>query len=126
MKNRIFKTRIIKSIKGKNTITPYEKSRLVVQAFNDQDKDMILTQSPIVQRISVRLPLSISIFLMQNYGLKLILRDVQQAHIQSKTPSIRELPYWSSPEIIETMNLPDKTVMRILKCLYGIPESGNH
>ncbi len=32
---RIFKSRIVREVKGKQTSTPYEKSRLVIQAYND-------------------------------------------------------------------------------------------
>lgn len=47
MKNiRIFKSRIVKTVKGLETSSPIEKSRLVVQGYKDQGKSMILTQSP--------------------------------------------------------------------------------
>ncbi len=49
---RIFKSRIVNEIKGKTTKTPYEKSRLVVQGYNDGGKAEILTQSPTIQRAS--------------------------------------------------------------------------
>jgi hypothetical protein len=32
---QIFKSRIVREIKGKSTPSPYEKSRLVIQAYND-------------------------------------------------------------------------------------------
>ena len=34
-RTRIFGSRIVDKVKGKETSTPYEKSRLVIQAFND-------------------------------------------------------------------------------------------
>jgi hypothetical protein len=40
---RIFKSRIINEVKGKTTDHPYEKSRLVIQGYNDRNKEMILT-----------------------------------------------------------------------------------
>ena len=39
---RIFNSRFINEIKGKTTIL-YEKSRLVIQAYNDDNKAVILT-----------------------------------------------------------------------------------
>lgn len=51
---RLFKSRFVDEIKGKGTKQPYEKSRLVVQAYNDEGKHDILTQSPTIQRCSQR------------------------------------------------------------------------
>jgi hypothetical protein len=45
---RIFKSRIVNEIKGKVTDKPYEKSRLMVQGYDDDGKLMILTQSPTI------------------------------------------------------------------------------
>jgi hypothetical protein len=42
---RIFNSRLVNKIKGKTTNTPFEKSRLVVQAYNNKGKELILTQS---------------------------------------------------------------------------------
>jgi hypothetical protein len=38
---RIFKSRIVNKIKGKATDILYEKSRLVIQGYNDEDKKTI-------------------------------------------------------------------------------------
>jgi hypothetical protein len=38
---RVFKSRLVNKVKGKTTETPYEKSRLVIQAFNDMGKESI-------------------------------------------------------------------------------------
>ena len=40
---QIFKSRIVWEIKGKATAIPFEKSRLVIQAYNDYSKEIILT-----------------------------------------------------------------------------------
>jgi hypothetical protein len=39
---RIFKSRMVNEIKGKATNTLYKKSRLVIQAYNDNRKEVIL------------------------------------------------------------------------------------
>ena len=44
---RIFKARMVREVKGKMD-KPYEKSRLVVQGYNDEGKRDILTQSPTI------------------------------------------------------------------------------
>jgi hypothetical protein len=42
-RERIFKSRIVREIKGKATPTPFKKSRLVIQAYNNHGKEVILT-----------------------------------------------------------------------------------
>ena len=49
---RIFRSRFVDEIKYPGTDKAYEKSRLVIQAYNDFGKDLILAQSPTVQRVS--------------------------------------------------------------------------
>ena len=46
---RIFNSHFVDKIKNLGTDKAYEKSRLVVQAYNDQEKDLVLTQSPTIQ-----------------------------------------------------------------------------
>jgi hypothetical protein len=81
---RIFNSRLVNEIKGKATNTLFEKSRLVVQAYNDEGKELILTQSPTIQRASQRVIIAIAPSLA-NLGIKLYLRDITQAYIQSTT-----------------------------------------
>src|SRR6266702_6020692 len=40
----IFKSRMVNKIKGKATDTPFKKSRLVIQGYNDDGKEVIFTQ----------------------------------------------------------------------------------
>jgi len=42
-KGRIFNLRLVNEVKGKSTKTPYEKSRLIIQAYNNAGKRVILT-----------------------------------------------------------------------------------
>ena len=46
---RIFNSRFVDEIKNAGTDKAFEKSRLVVQAYYDQRKDFVLTQSPTIQ-----------------------------------------------------------------------------
>src|SRR6266581_5052276 len=41
----IFKSRMVNKIKGKATNAPFEKLRLVIQSYNNNGKEVILTQS---------------------------------------------------------------------------------
>ena len=56
---QIFKSRLVREVKGKTT-KPYEKSRLVIQGYQDRGKEAILTQSPTIQRCSQRMIMSLA------------------------------------------------------------------
>ncbi len=122
---RIFKSRIVREIKGKQTNTPYEKSRLVIQAYNDAGKELILTQSPTIQRASQRLLIAIAPTLLEKeQGISLWLRDITQAYVQSTTFLQRQILAHLPVEIEDLY--PKNTIMVVLKPLYGVPEAGMH
>ena len=58
---RIFNSRFVDEIKNIGTVDAYEKSRLVVQAYNNDDKAEMLTQTPTIQRMSQRLMLTLAV-----------------------------------------------------------------
>jgi hypothetical protein len=120
---RLFNSRFVDEIKNKGTEKAFEKSRLVVQAYNDQGKELILTQSPTIQRVSQRLILCIA---SSTTDSQLYLRDISQAYVQSTTELNRKFYARPPRELIDQLGLTSNTVMRIIKPLYGIPEAGNH
>jgi hypothetical protein len=77
---RIFNSQFVDEIKNPGTDKAFEKLRLVVQAYNDQGKDLVLTQSPTIQRVSQRIILALSAIL-QNESTSLYLRDISQAYV---------------------------------------------
>ncbi|KAI0991966.1 hypothetical protein K3495_g16220, partial [Podosphaera aphanis] len=117
---RLFKSRFVDEIKGKATDSPFEKSRLVIQAYNDKNKADILTQSPTIQRASQRIIICIA----SSTSYSLHLRDVSQAYVQSTTNLNRKIFAKPPKEILHT--LPQNSILHIKKPLYGIPEAGTH
>ena len=122
-KGRIFNSRLVNEVKGKLTGAPYEKSRLVIQAYNDAGKGVILTQSPTIQRASQRLILALAPSLVRR-GIKLFSRDITQAYVQSTTFLNRLILSRIPAEIRH--KFPENTIMVVRKPLYGIPEAGTH
>jgi hypothetical protein len=118
---RIFNSRFVDEIKNPGTDQAFEKSRLVVQAYNDTEKDLVLTQSPTIQRASQRLLLAITTMLRSN-NLTLYLRDITQAYVQSTTTLTRD--FFVRPP--QELQLNRNKVLKIMKPLYGVPEAGNH
>jgi hypothetical protein len=83
---RIFNSRFVDEIKHLGTDKAFEKSRLVIQAYNNRGKDLVLTQSPTIQ---------------QAKGMSLYLRDISQAYVQSNTYLSRDIfirPLYGVPE----------------------------
>ena len=85
---RIFNSRFVDEVKNKGTNKAFTKSRLVVQAYNDDEKHLVLTQSPTIQRISQRIILCIAAITQETTSLHL--RDISQAYVQSTTSLNRD------------------------------------
>ena len=108
-------------MKGKTTDKPYEKSRLVIQGYNDSDKALVLTQSPTIQRASQRLIIALAPSLIAK-GMMLWLRDITQAYTQSDDALQRTIIADLPVQLRELY--PDGTIMVVIKPLYGIAEAG--
>jgi hypothetical protein len=121
---RIFNSRFVDEIKNEGTDKELRKSRLVVQAYNDQEKYAVLTQSPTIQRISQRIILSIAAMTTETTGL--YLRDISQAYVQSTTLLNRDFYVKPPRELAEHLHLRGDSVLKVVKPLYGVPEAGNH
>jgi hypothetical protein len=120
---RIFKSRMVREIKGKETDSPYEKSRLVIQGHSDQGKELVLTQSPTIQRASQRILVALAPSLIRQ-GMMLWIRDITQAYTQSTTALQRTILAYLPDQIRHTY--PKGTIMEVVKPLYGIAEAGTH
>ena len=116
---RIFNSRFVDLIKHAGISKAIEKSRLVVQAYKDADKNGVLTQAPTIQRASQRLILSLA---ASTHGLEVYMRDISQAYTQSETSLARD--FFVRPP--KELNLPDGLLLKALRPLYGVPEAGTH
>lgn len=118
---KIYNSRMVREIKGKD-VGPYEKSRLVIQGYGDQEKKEILTASPTIQRASQRLLLALAPSLREFFRMILSLRDITQAYPQSKEALKRLILAYLPKELRD--KYPIGTIMRLLLPLYGIAEAG--
>ena len=123
---RLFKSRLVHEVKGKANNMPYEKSRLFIQAFNDQGKSAILTQSPTIQRSAQRImqTLTPSLMLLQDQEISICLRDISQAYTQS-TSCLNRIIIASLPAEI-AHQYPKRAIMVVRKPLDRVPEAGTH
>ena len=117
-KTRIFGSRFVDTLKFPGTDKAFEKSRLVVQAYNDKGKKDYLLQAPTIQRSSQRLILTASLA----RGDEIWVRDVTQAYTQAKTKLMRRI-FIKAPK---EMDLEDDFLIEVILPLYGVPEAATH
>ena len=115
---RIYGGRFVDEVKEAGTPHAYEKSRFVVQGFNDRDHGL-LTHAPTVHRASQRICLALC---AQDPSFRLFSRDISQAYLQSKTAIQRDI--FVRPPV--EMDLPAGKLLRVDRALYGIAEAGMH
>ncbi len=120
---RIFNFRFVDEIKHLDIDKAFEKSRLVVQTFNDQNKNLILTQSSIIQRVNQRL---IVCFIVIFSEMNLYLRDIIQTYVQSITSLNRDFFVRSLIELIKHLDIDSDSIFKIIKSLYNVFKTNNH
>ena len=120
---RVFNSRFVDEIKNAGTEKVFEKSRLVLQAYNDINKSLVLTQSPTIQRVSQRLLFCLATTISNT---KLYLRDVTQAYVQSTSDLNRDFYIRPPHELATLLGAPSDCILQVVKPLYGVPEAGNH
>jgi O-acetyl-ADP-ribose deacetylase (regulator of RNase III) len=120
---RIFNSRFVDEIKHFDIDKAFEKSRLVMQTFNDQNKNLILIQSSIIQRISQRLIVCLIVVFSK---MNLYLRDIIQTYVQSITSLNRDFFVRSFVELIKHLDIDTNSILKIIKSLYDVLEIDNH
>jgi hypothetical protein len=117
---RIFNSRFVDEIKHSDISQTYEKSRLMIQTYNDHEKTLMLTQASIIQRMSQRIILAITASTSENHHL--YLRNITQTYTQSKSLLNRMFFIRSSLDL----NLSNDAILRIIKSLYDVSKAKAH
>lgn len=114
----ILRSRFVLALKEPGTSKEKHKARLVVQAIPqaDRDRPFLFTYAPTVTKASFRILLSLA----ASMGFDVYLRDISQAYCCSEFELIREA-YIIPPK---SLGLPRNVLWKLMKPLYGLPESG--
>jgi hypothetical protein len=120
---RIFNFRFVNEIKHFDIDKAFEKSRLVIQTFNDKNKNLVLTQSSTIQRISQRLIVCLIVVFSK---MNLYLRNITQTYVQSVTSLNRDFLVRSSVELIKHLDIVSNSILKMIKSLYDVLEIDNH
>ena len=116
---RIFNSRFVDEIKNIDIANAYEKSRLMMQAYNDEEKIEMLTQTFTIQRMNQRFILTLTTSMSH---LNLFFRDIFQIYVQSNISLAKIFFIRSSVEL----GFGDDVILKIIKSLYEVPEIEIH
>ena len=128
---KIFNARFVNEIKNENTKKIFEKSRLIMQTYNDFNKNQVFIQSSIIQRMNQRLIVCITIVFEinlndSNNSMKLFFRNVIQTYVQSIFNLNREFYVKSFHEFVSIMKTSYDCIFKVMKSLYEIFETNHH
>ena len=115
---KIFNSRFVNEIKNQKMTAAFEKSRLVVQIYNDHEKLIILTQISIIQRMSQRLILALAVSIDHS----LYLQDISQIYVQSTISLNRQFYIRFSIEL----KIAENSILKIIKSLYEVSKAKIH
>lgn len=108
--------RFVLSIKQPNTEEELYKARFIVQGHKDKEKGFIIHISKTVRHKNIKILLTLA----ATYKLKVKGQDVKQAYIQAHDLA-RDV--YVIPD--QRFNLASNIVLKLLKPLYGLTESGD-
>ena len=120
----VFNFRFVDEIKNRNTKKTFKKSRLMMQAYNDFIKNLILTQFSTIQQMSQRLIVCFAVILKKNFT-KFYFRNVIQTYVQSTTNLNREFYINFFFELIKMFDAKSNCILKITKSLYKMFETSN-
>ena len=122
---RVFNARFVNEIRNENTKKTYEKSRLIIQTYNDSKKNQIFIQSSIIQRMNQRLILCI-VVMIESDSIKLYFRNITQTYVQSIFIFNRNFYVKSFYKFVKIMKTSSDCILKMMKSLYEIFETNNY
>ena len=114
----VLRGRFVLAIKEPDTERELLKTRFVVQGHRDREKGMMVKESPTVLRHSIRLLIALA----SVFRFTVWTRDVRQAYIQSAKDLLRDVYLEPPPDV----GIDNDCVLKIMKPLYGLTESGSY
>ena len=110
--------RFVLAIKDAGTDKEKWKARFVVQGHRDKYKTSLVHDSPTARQHSTRIIVGLAAI----FGFRLFSTDVTQAYLQSSTDLLRDVYMKPTKEF----HLNENQILKLLKPLYGLPDSGDY
>ena len=128
---KIFNAQFVNEIKNENTKFFFEKSRLIMQAYNNFNKNQIFTQLSIIQRMSQRLIVCITVVFEINSSnssnsVQLFFWNVIQTYVQSIFNLNWEFYIKLFHKFASVMKTSYDCILKIMRSLYEVLETGNY
>lgn len=110
--------RFVLAVKNKDTGAEIFKARYVVQGHTDKDKNLLVHSSTNLRQSSIRTITALAAI----FGFRVWSQDVTQTYLQSDDKLMREVYIRPTKEF----QLSSDQLLRLLKPLYGLADSGDH
>ncbi len=94
-----------------------------MQTFNDQNKNLVLTQSSIIQRINQRLIVYLIVIFSK---MNLYLKNIIQTYVQLITSLNRDFFVHSFVKLIKHFDIDSNSILKMIKSLYNVLEIDNY
>ena len=101
-----------------------DKSRLVVQAYGDEEKYTVMTAALTLTRSGQRIVLLIAAIMIET--TKVYLRDITQAYVQAVTSLNCLFFITPSLELAKALDVRPGFTIKVIKALYSVLEAGNY
>lgn len=121
----IFNSKFVNEIKNEDTDKTFEKSRLIVQEYNNADKILVVTELPTIEQLSWRFIISLATILQDN-DIKLFFQDITQVYVQFTSYLNRKLFIEIIIKLIDALAAKLLYILKVMKPLYSISKVSNH
>jgi Reverse transcriptase (RNA-dependent DNA polymerase) len=118
----IIPSRMILAIKKGEDGSEVYKARLVLGGHRDKEKRALIHNSNNVSQTSIRLLIALAAV----FGFNIFTADVKQAYLQSASPLLRDIYVQPNLGLAATLQLDQNQLLKVLKPLYGLTESGDY
>lgn len=124
-KIKIFNFKFVDEIKNSNIKKTFEKSRLMMQTYNDVIKIIVLIQSSIIQQMNQRIILCFVVTFDDKF-IKLYFRNVIQTYVQLTSNLNRDFFIKSFHKFVKMMKTKNNCLFKMMKLFYDVFKTNNY
>ncbi len=128
---QVFNSSLVNDIKDPCTDKAYEKNRLVVHAYNDEKKNLknlVLIYLPKIPEVSQSISFCLAAIIWDddNDNIKFYLWNITQAYVEITLDLNSDFYIRPLSKLISQLNTSFDFIVKVMRPLYGEPETDNH